>query len=333
MQAFGDAITDEAPLIIISNYEVTYFLLRDTEDANNRTLKASPPVAWNIQDPPAMACFLHALELSAELWDAGVKAKLSRDAVLGTPVGGFSLQSGEFTIVLNKNFQHGVAIQGPRHSSAPRHPQPLQQRQHCPQQQQQQQGLEQQQQQQQEGLHVQGQQLARMVLQSRQQQQQHMVHQQPEQQAWEQKASEHQKRQEQQQQQLTPLRVKSSQTPIGSTAPERAAALAQEVDPSRGSSTDGSSSDGDSHTGSVHSLAASSSSSAGSSVYEHDWQDPAWQEWADEAQQAESVVTSVMAVDDLPFLLPPQLRYTDRGISSSSTSTVVQVRSSGVRYQ
>ena len=42
---------DEAPLLVITNYEVTYFLLRDVEDVTNKVLKVSPPVPWNSQDP------------------------------------------------------------------------------------------------------------------------------------------------------------------------------------------------------------------------------------------------------------------------------------------
>lgn len=118
MQAFGDAVMDEAPLLIISNYEVTYFLLRDVEDVTNKVLKVSPPVPWDCKDPPAMACWLYALKLAAELWNGGVKETLRRDDVPITPHAAYQLATGGATLQLHSRFLHGVSILGPRHAAS-----------------------------------------------------------------------------------------------------------------------------------------------------------------------------------------------------------------------
>lgn len=66
MQAFGDAVLEEAPLLIISNYDCTLFLRRSL-CVQDTTLYASPPVWWDDERVPPRICWLHALRKAAEL--------------------------------------------------------------------------------------------------------------------------------------------------------------------------------------------------------------------------------------------------------------------------
>lgn len=85
LQAYGDAVKDEAPLFAVSTYNVTFFLKRDTNDVSNKVLYASPPVCWNgAGGIPPYAAWLFFLQHASQLTLA-VKQQLSRDQVPSTP--------------------------------------------------------------------------------------------------------------------------------------------------------------------------------------------------------------------------------------------------------
>ena len=84
LQAYGDAVIDEAPMFIISNYHVTVFLKR-SEDVQDKRLWASQPVWWDQQQPSARSCWLWALHEATQLQH--VKCKVSRLAVPQTDIG------------------------------------------------------------------------------------------------------------------------------------------------------------------------------------------------------------------------------------------------------
>ncbi len=57
LQVYGDAVIDEAPMLIISNYHATVFLKR-SEHVQDKRLWASRPVWWDQQQPTARSCWL-----------------------------------------------------------------------------------------------------------------------------------------------------------------------------------------------------------------------------------------------------------------------------------
>ena len=83
-QVFGDAVIDEAPLLILTNYHVTVFLKR-SDDARDKQLWASAPIWYDQTDPPPRACWAHGLQQAAEL--RSLKQKLPRALVPPTAKG------------------------------------------------------------------------------------------------------------------------------------------------------------------------------------------------------------------------------------------------------
>ncbi len=75
---------DEAPLLILTNYHVTYFLRRSA-DVLDKRLWASPAVWWDQTEPPPRVCWLYALQQAQELQP--LKASLRRVAVPHTLAG------------------------------------------------------------------------------------------------------------------------------------------------------------------------------------------------------------------------------------------------------
>jgi len=88
-QAFGDAVMDEAPLLIISNYEVTYFIKRNVQNVADKQLIVSPPVSWDSQSPHPLAAWLFCLHHASELWDDNAKSRLAHAEVPATPSCGY----------------------------------------------------------------------------------------------------------------------------------------------------------------------------------------------------------------------------------------------------
>ena len=87
LQAYGDAIIDEAPLLFVSNYHCTVFLKR-SEHVHNKQLWASEPIWWDQQQPSARSCWLRFLQVADELQD--MKPRLPRMVVPRT-AGGYVL--------------------------------------------------------------------------------------------------------------------------------------------------------------------------------------------------------------------------------------------------
>ena len=84
MQVYGDAVVDEAPLLILSNYLVTIFLKR-SQHCWDKRLWASEPIWWDQTQPSARACWLHAFQLAAQM--APMKSQLPRRVVPQTMEG------------------------------------------------------------------------------------------------------------------------------------------------------------------------------------------------------------------------------------------------------
>ena len=78
LQVYGDGVMDEAPLLILTNYHVTFFLRRSASVMDKR-LWASPAVWWDQTDPPPRVCWLYALQQAKQLQP--LKASLPRVAV------------------------------------------------------------------------------------------------------------------------------------------------------------------------------------------------------------------------------------------------------------
>ena len=75
---------DEAPFIFLTSYDVTIFMRRQP-DVRDKRILVSEPVWWNQRRPCPRICWLHMLELAAEL--DGTKLMLPRMLVPGTGVG------------------------------------------------------------------------------------------------------------------------------------------------------------------------------------------------------------------------------------------------------
>ena len=75
---------DEAALLILTNYHVTYFVKRSADTADKR-LWASPAVWWDQTDPPPRVCWLYALQQAEQLQQ--LKVSLPRVAVPHTQAG------------------------------------------------------------------------------------------------------------------------------------------------------------------------------------------------------------------------------------------------------
>jgi hypothetical protein len=80
---------DETPFIMLSTYRVSYFLMRDLNDATNTVLCASPPVCWNgAGGIPPYAAWLYCLRLASQL-TLDVKQQLPRSFTPATPPCGY----------------------------------------------------------------------------------------------------------------------------------------------------------------------------------------------------------------------------------------------------
>ncbi|KAK9817326.1 hypothetical protein WJX74_005231 [Apatococcus lobatus] len=67
-QVYGDAVMDEAPLLVLSNYDCTVFQKRSPNVMDKR-LWASEPVWWDSQRPSARACWLQAFQTAKGMAD------------------------------------------------------------------------------------------------------------------------------------------------------------------------------------------------------------------------------------------------------------------------
>ena len=113
LQAYGDAVVEEAPIFAISNYEVTFFCHRNLNDVRDKRIWASPPIAWTSVSLPPRAAWLHFLAAAQECSTLRSKSLLHRDEVPLTPMSGYpvSLPSGE-TVRLNASTRSGYQTVG-----------------------------------------------------------------------------------------------------------------------------------------------------------------------------------------------------------------------------
>ena len=88
LQVYGDAVMDEAPLLILTNYHVTVFLKR-SDNVQDKRLWASEPIWFDQKDPPARASWVHGLQQAGEL--RNLKRRLPR-AIVPPTVEGYHLQ-------------------------------------------------------------------------------------------------------------------------------------------------------------------------------------------------------------------------------------------------
>lgn len=116
MQAYGDAVFDEAPLLVLTNYRQSYFLRRNLSNVTDKTLYASPPIAHD--NPahvlPPLAAWLYVLKLVDDYSRQGVKQKLPRAEVPSTPVLGYPLTPG---VTLRARSSGGSCVTGARRSA------------------------------------------------------------------------------------------------------------------------------------------------------------------------------------------------------------------------
>lgn len=107
LQAYGDAVQDECPLLLVSNYRSTFLLLRHT-DVTNKRLKVAQ-WTWDDAGVPPLGAFLYVLKLASDLWHQGVKQQLSRLRVPVTPTEGYRLDLSGRAINLNAAWCKGHA--------------------------------------------------------------------------------------------------------------------------------------------------------------------------------------------------------------------------------
>ena len=84
LQAYGDAVINEAPVLFVSNYHCTVFLKRN-QHVHNKKLWASEPIWWDRQHPSARSCWLRFLRAADEMQD--IKPRLPRMVVPRTADG------------------------------------------------------------------------------------------------------------------------------------------------------------------------------------------------------------------------------------------------------
>lgn len=115
---------DECPLLLVSNYHVT-FLLQRHEDVTNKRLKVAQ-WTWDDTAVPPLAAFLYVLKLASDLWRQGAKRHLCRDRVPVTPTQGYRLGPEGRSIALNAAWPKGYTQlplrQQPERSSKRSHP-------------------------------------------------------------------------------------------------------------------------------------------------------------------------------------------------------------------
>jgi hypothetical protein len=107
LQAYGDAVLDECPLLLVSNYCSTFLLMRQKE-VTNKHLKVAQ-WTWDDAAVPPLGAFLYVLNLASDLHRQGIKQQLSRERVPITPTEGYRLGFGGTAINLNAAWVKGHA--------------------------------------------------------------------------------------------------------------------------------------------------------------------------------------------------------------------------------
>eukprot|EP00882_Tetradesmus_deserticola_P011811 GHRQ01012502.1.p1 GENE.GHRQ01012502.1~~GHRQ01012502.1.p1 ORF type:complete len:378 (+),score=137.39 GHRQ01012502.1:835-1968(+) len=124
-QAYGDAVWDGAPIVMISNWHTTILLLRDTADVRNKTLQGAQ-WAWDSADVHPVGAFLYVLDMAHQYWQSGAKQQLQTGDVPVAPKAGYEVQLGSRQVQLGTNFNGWRPApdrkQPPRSSKASRSP-------------------------------------------------------------------------------------------------------------------------------------------------------------------------------------------------------------------
>jgi len=92
-QAYGDAVTDQAPLLLVSNWNTTLLFSRSLVDVEDKSLQVAE-WTWDSADVPPLGAFLYVLHLAHSLWHSNAKQLLPREQVPTTPPSGYALQLG-----------------------------------------------------------------------------------------------------------------------------------------------------------------------------------------------------------------------------------------------
>lgn len=103
MQAFGDSVMDECPLMLISNWHSTSVLKRDITDVRKKKLTVAH-WGWESTDPPPLGAFLYVLKVAHTMWHDKVKLKLPRSGVPVTPSSGYVFSCGSRRVLLHTKF-------------------------------------------------------------------------------------------------------------------------------------------------------------------------------------------------------------------------------------
>ncbi|WIA10292.1 hypothetical protein OEZ85_010486 [Tetradesmus obliquus] len=102
-QAYGDAVMDEAPLLLVSNWHTTFLFSRRLDDVRNKTLQVSQ-WACDSTDVPPLGAFLYVLHRAHQLWHNDAKQQLPRAGVPVTPRSGYEVQLGSRQVQLGTHF-------------------------------------------------------------------------------------------------------------------------------------------------------------------------------------------------------------------------------------
>ena len=121
LQAYGDAVVEEAPVFAISTYEVTVFCHRDFTHVRDKRIWASPPIAWDNASLPPRAAWLHFMAVAQDCQDMRSKDLLLRNQVPSTPPSGYplALPDGEAPVRLNAANRNGYQREGMPDGEAP----------------------------------------------------------------------------------------------------------------------------------------------------------------------------------------------------------------------
>ena len=116
MQAYGDAVAEEAPFFIVSNYNATIFCRRDFSNVGNQDIWPSPTITWNSALLPPRAAWLHLMSVAQECHANGVKRQLRWQEVpcmhpSGSPL---PLSHAQATLQLGAAFSSGHQAKGTR---------------------------------------------------------------------------------------------------------------------------------------------------------------------------------------------------------------------------
>ncbi len=116
LQAYGDAVAEEAPLFALSTYNATIFCRRDFSNVRNKDIWASPTITWDSPLLPPRAAWLYFMSVAQNCRANGVKSRLRREQVPSMPLPDHSLpvSHAQATLQLNSAWNSGCQLKGTR---------------------------------------------------------------------------------------------------------------------------------------------------------------------------------------------------------------------------